>query len=39
MDRDELLQNYYQKIYKLALYHLKDRQEAEDLTHDIFLKF
>ena len=38
MDRDELLQNYYQKIYKLALYQLKDKQEAEDLTHDIFFK-
>ncbi len=38
MDRDELLQNYYQKIYKLALYQLKDEQEAKDLTHDIFFK-
>ena len=38
MNRDELLQNYYQKIYKLALYQLKDEQEAEDITHDIFFK-
>ena len=38
MDRDEILKNYYQKIYKLALYQLKDKQEAEDLTHDIFFK-
>ncbi|MEN8221803.1 MAG: RNA polymerase sigma factor [Acidobacteriota bacterium] len=38
MDKDELLKNYYQKIYKLALYQLQDKQEAEDLTHDIFFK-
>ena len=38
MDKDELVQNYYRKIYKLALYHLQDKNEAEDLTHDIFYK-
>lgn len=38
MDKDALLNNYYQKIYKLALYQLQDVQEAEDLTHDIFYK-
>jgi len=38
MDRNELLNNYYRKIYKLALYQLQDVQEAEDLTHDIFYK-
>ncbi len=38
MNRDELLKNYYKKIHKLALYHIQDVQEAEDLTHDIFFK-
>jgi len=38
MDRDELLNAYYKKIYKLALYQLQNVPEAEDLTHDIFYK-
>lgn len=38
MNQDELVKNYYKKIYKLALYQLQDKNEAEDLTHDIFYK-
>jgi len=38
MPKDELVKNYYRKIYKLALYQLQDVNEAEDLTHDIFYK-
>ena len=38
MNQDEIVKNYYRKIYKLALYQLQDKNEAEDLTHDIFYK-
>ena len=38
MKQDELIKDYYKKIYKLALYQLQDKNEAEDLTHDIFFK-
>ncbi len=38
MKAEEVVNTYYKKIYKLALYQLQDENEAEDLTHDIFFK-
>jgi RNA polymerase sigma-70 factor (ECF subfamily) len=38
VDVDQWVDQYYQKIYKLCLFYLKDKQEAEDLLQDIFLK-
>ena len=38
MKIEEIGDRYYRKIYKLALFHLKNGEEAEDLTQDIFLK-
>lgn len=35
---DQWVDQYYQKIYKLCLFYLKDEQEAKDLLQDIFLK-
>jgi len=34
----EKLEEYYKKIFKLSLYYLKNREEAEDIAQDIFLK-
>ena len=38
MDDNEIIDKYYNKIYKLCLYNLNDDTEAEDLTQDIFFK-
>ncbi|MEN8153386.1 MAG: sigma-70 family RNA polymerase sigma factor [Acidobacteriota bacterium] len=38
MDPAKITEEYYGKIYKLALYYLKNGSEAEDLTQDIFFK-
>ncbi len=38
MNKNEIIEKYYTKIYKLCLYNLNNEQEAEDLTQDIFFK-
>jgi len=38
MDIDEIIDTYYQKIYKLCLFYLKNKQEAEELVQEIFIK-
>lgn len=35
---DEVLKEYYKKIKKLCLFWLKDKEEAEDISQDIFVK-
>jgi RNA polymerase sigma factor (sigma-70 family) len=34
----ELYQLYHQKVFGICLYFLKDREEARDASHDVFLK-
>lgn len=34
----ELYRRYNQKVFGICLYFLKDREEAKDATHDVFLK-
>jgi RNA polymerase sigma-70 factor (ECF subfamily) len=34
----ELYQRYHQKVFGICLYFLKDREEAKDAAHDVFLK-
>ena len=39
MNIDEIIDDYYRKIYKLCLFYLdNNEQEAEELTQDIFIK-
>ena len=38
MDVEEIGDLYYDRIYKLAFFHLRNGEEAEDLTQEIFLK-
>jgi len=38
MDLEKVIDLYYQKIYKLCLFYLKDEQESQDLLQEIFLK-
>ena len=36
---DEIIDTYYQKVYKLSLFFLdNDKQEAEELVQEIFIK-
>ena len=35
---EENVQEYYKKILKLSLFYLKNREEAEDIAQDIFVK-
>ena len=35
---EKSVDTYYKKIYKLSLFYLKDRQESEEITQEIFLK-
>lgn len=35
---EELVRLYYEKIYNYIFYRLQDRQTAEDLTQDVFVK-
>ncbi len=35
---EKIVDDYYQKIYKLSLFYLKDKQESEEITQEIFLK-
>ncbi len=36
---DELIRENYIHIYKYCFYHLGDKETAEDITQDVFLKF
>lgn len=38
MDIDLIVEEYYRKIYKLSLFYVKDVEEAEDMTQEIFYK-
>lgn len=39
MNIDEIIDDYYQKIYKLCLFYLdNNEQEAEELVQDVFIK-
>jgi len=38
MDIEEVIDLYYEKIYKLCLYYLNNREEVEDILQDIILK-
>jgi RNA polymerase sigma-70 factor, ECF subfamily len=38
MEIDTIIDEYYKKIYKLCLFYLRDEQEAEDMTQEVFLK-
>ena len=35
---EKIVDTYYQRIYKLSLFYLKDKQESEEITQEIFLK-
>lgn len=35
---EKIVDAYYHKIYKLSFFYLKDKQESEEITQDIFLK-
>ena len=39
VSKDELAEKYFNMIYKLALSQTKDKQHAEDVCQDVFLKF
>jgi RNA polymerase sigma factor (sigma-70 family) len=34
----QLYQRYHQKVFGICLYFLKDREEAKDAAHDVFIK-
>jgi RNA polymerase sigma-70 factor (ECF subfamily) len=34
----QLYNRYYQKVFGICLYFLKDREEAKDASHDVFIK-
>jgi RNA polymerase sigma-70 factor (ECF subfamily) len=34
----QLYQRYHQKVFGICLYFLKDREEAKDASHDVFIK-
>ncbi|MCP4157979.1 MAG: RNA polymerase sigma factor [bacterium] len=38
MEIEQIVDRYYQKIYKLCLFYLKDKDEAEELLQEIFIK-
>jgi RNA polymerase sigma-70 factor (ECF subfamily) len=38
MNIDEIIDAYYQKVYKLCLFYLKDKEEAEEILQEIFIK-
>lgn len=37
--KNEICEKYFDMVYKLALSQTKDRDHAEDVTSDVFLKF
>lgn len=38
MNIEEIVDTYYQKIYKLCLFYLGNREEAEEIVQEIFIK-
>lgn len=38
MDIDKIIDKYYQKIYKLCLFYLHNKEEAEEILQEIFIK-
>ncbi len=36
--QNQLYHRYHQKVFGICLYFLKDREEAKDATHDVFIK-
>ena len=36
--KEALYQRYHQKVFGICLYFLKDREEAKDASHDVFIK-
>lgn len=38
MTADELVDAYYDKIFKLCLFYLRDEQDAEEILQEIFIK-
>jgi RNA polymerase sigma-70 factor (ECF subfamily) len=38
MDIDEIIDKYYRKLYKLCLFYLHNKEEAEEILQEIFIK-
>jgi RNA polymerase sigma-70 factor (ECF subfamily) len=38
MEINEIIDKYYQKIYKLCLFYLNDKEEARDILQEVFVK-
>jgi RNA polymerase sigma-70 factor (ECF subfamily) len=38
MDIDQIIDEYYGRVYKLCLFYLENKEEAEDIVQEIFLK-
>lgn len=38
MDVEQIIDEYYGKVYKLCLFYLENKEEAEDIVQEIFLK-
>ncbi len=38
MDIDQIVDEYYGKVYKLCLFYLENKEEAEDIVQEIFFK-
>ena len=36
---EDLIRRYYSDIYKYCFFHLGNRETAEDITQEVFLKF
>ena len=36
---EDLIRRYYPDIYKYCFFHLRNRETAEDITQEVFLKF
>ena len=36
--QEEIYKNFYKFVYRIALYVLKDHDEAEDVVHEAFIK-
>ena len=35
---DQIIDEYYGRVYKLCLFYLENKEEAEDIVQEIFLK-
>lgn len=38
MNIEDIIDRYYQKIYKLCLFYLNDKEEAEEILQEVFIK-